>query len=187
MEKVVLTKKGSKPMTKNILLILTLCLVFSFPAMSLEENSFQLVKTKTINRNLGIQFPIDKSFQGTKASFSDPIILIDVLDQSVKLQMHVSVNKTEQRLTARMIFTGKMQYNQFSESYLFEDLQLDSFKITHDSYANSLATIKTIKQSLINDFEDIELFNLTEINTLAPRRSADEIEISAAQLRFIWN
>ena len=101
--------------------------------------------------------------------------------------MTVSANSAEQSLTAKMVFTGKMQYDQFLESYLFEGLLLDSFKIEHDSYVSSLPIVKIIKQSLINDFEDIVLFNLTDINTLAPKRSADEIEISMGQLRFIWN
>jgi hypothetical protein len=188
MEKMVLTLLfGAKPVIKQLVLVLGLLCISSPPAFSHVESAFQLVKEKTINRNLALQFPVDKSFQGSKARFSDAKILIDILDQSVKLQMTVSANSAEQSLTAKMVFTGKMQYDQFLESYLFEGLLLDSFKIEHDSYVSSLPIVKIIKQSLINDFEDIVLFNLTDINTLAPKRSADEIEISMGQLRFIWN
>ena len=174
-------------MIKQFVLILGLFSIFSAPAFSQVESSFQLIKAKTINRNLASQFPIVKSFQGIKATFSDANILIDTLDQSVKLQMTVSANNAEQSLISKIVFTGKMQYDQFSESYLFENLQLDSFIIEQDSYVDSQPTVKIIKQSLINDFEDIVLFNLTEKNTLAPKRPADEIEISMGQLRFIWN
>ena len=174
-------------MIRQMVLVLGLCIFCNSSAYSQVESSFQLVRAKTINKNLALQFPIDRSFQGTQARFSDAKILIDSLDQSIKLQMTVSTNNAEQHFTAKIVFTGKMHYDQFSESYLFERPLLDSFIVEQDSYVDSQPTVKIIKQSLINDFEDIVLFNLTEINTFAPRRPADEIEISVGQLRFIWN
>lgn len=174
-------------MIKQLVLVLGLLCMSCPQAFSQVESSFQLVKAKTINKNLALQFPVDKSFQGSTARFSDAKILIDILDQSVKLQMTVSANTAEQSLIAKIVFTGMMQYDHFLESYLFESIVLDSFKIEQDSYVSSLPIVKIIKQSLINDFEDIVLFNLTDINTFAPKRSADKIEISMNQLRFIWN
>jgi hypothetical protein len=155
-------------------------------AHSQGENTFQLVKANTINTSLANQFPINKSFQGHSAIFSQPKILIDVLDQSIKLQMTASANQAQQQLITTLVFEGKMTYDEFSESYIFEDLQLDSFKVVEDSFSDSQHIIKAIKQSLINDFEDLVLFNLTELNSIAPTRQADEIEISKQQLRFIW-
>jgi hypothetical protein len=43
-----------------------------------------------------------------------------------------------------------------------------------------------IKQSFINNFDQLMLFNLVQINTLSSRRQADKIEISMNQLRFVW-
>jgi len=150
------------------------------------EYIFQLVKAKTINTHLANQFPINKSFQGNSAIFSEPKILIDVLDQSIKLQMTASAFESQQQLVTTLIFEGKMTYDNFSESYIFEDLHLDSFKVEQDTFSNSQDIIKSIKQSLINDFEDLVLFKLTEVNSLAPTRPADDIEISKQQLRLIW-
>jgi hypothetical protein len=187
-EKVVLSILfGAKRLIKQIILVLGLCSMFNPPAFSQVEKSFQLVKAKTINRYLALQFPIDKSFQGTEATFSDAKIRIDTLDKSIKLQMTVTANSAQHNLIAKLVFTGVMQYDQFSESYQFEKQLLDSFKIEHDSYSDSQPTIRMIKQSLINDFDNIVLFNLTEINTLSPRRPADQIEIFLNQLRFIWH
>jgi hypothetical protein len=187
-EKVVLIiLLGAKHMFKQIVLVLGLFSMYQPPAFSKLEKMFHLVKARTINKNLAMQFPIDKSFQGTGATFSAPKILINTLDQSIKLQMTVSANSAEQTFIAKLMFTGVMQYDQFSESYQFEKLLLDSFIIEKDSYINALPTIKVIKQILINDFEDLVLFDLAKINTLSPRRPADKIEISMNQLRFIWN
>ncbi|WP_339721076.1 hypothetical protein [uncultured Paraglaciecola sp.] len=174
-------------MIRHIVLVLGLCILCNSSAYSQVENSFQLVKAKAINRNLALQFPVDRSFQGIQATFSDPQILIDTLDQTIKLQMTVSANSAEQHFSAKLVFTGDMKFDLFLESYLFEDLVLDSFKIEQDSYVDSQPTVKIIKQSLINNFEDIELFNLTELNSFSPKRAADEIEISMGQLRFIWH
>jgi len=190
MEKVVLSILfGAKPVFKPILLVIGFFSLYHPPAISQLEKMFQVVNAKTIDRNLALQFPINKSFQGTSARFSDAKILINTLDQSIKLQMKVSANqaeRAERNVTAKLVFTGEMQYHPFTESYQFENLLLDSFRIEQDSYSDSQPTIKMIKQSLINDFKDIVLFNLTEINPLSLRRPADEIEISLNQLRFIW-
>ncbi|PKG93251.1 hypothetical protein [Paraglaciecola sp. MB-3u-78] len=188
MEKVVLSILfGAKPLIKQILLVLGLFSLYNPPVFSQLEKMFQVVNAKTIDRNLALQFPIDKTFQGTSATFYDAKILINTLDQSIKLQMKVSSNKAEQSLIAKLVFTGDMQYHPFTESYQLENLLLDSFKIEQDSYSDSQPPIKMIKQSLINDFKDIVLFNLTEITTLSLRRPADEIEISMNQLLFIWH
>jgi hypothetical protein len=145
------------------------------------------VKAKTINRNVALQFPIDNSFKGTQSTFSEAKILINSLDQSIKLQMTATAHNEQQTLVATLIFIGDMKYYAFSESYIFDHLKLDSFKIEKDSYIDSQLIVKSIKQSLINDFDELVLFSLSEINSLSPRRPADEIEISKEQLRFIWN
>jgi len=170
--------------TGFILGLWCLCMPVAFSQV---ENTFQLLKAKTINTNLAQQFPIDKSFQGNQATFSDAKILINTLDQSIKLQMTASANDKQQHLVATLVFTGKMLYDSFSESYVFDNLKLDGFIVEQDTYSDSLPVIKAIKQSLINDFEELILFNLGEINSLSPRRQADEIEISKDQLRLIWN
>ncbi|WP_039990180.1 hypothetical protein [Paraglaciecola arctica] len=185
MEKVVLI--GVKRVIKQLILVLGLCILWNCSAYSQVERSVQLVKAKTINRNLALQFPIDKSFQGSKATFSDAKILIDTLDQSIKLQMTVSAQDDQQHFVATLVFIGDMKYHDFSESYIFDNLKLDRFKVEKDSYTDSQHIAKSIKQSLINDFDELVLFNLAEINSLSFRRPADEIEISKEQLRFIWN
>ena len=188
MEKVVLMSiLGVNRVLKTMVLFFGFCILGCHSAQAQVENSFQLVKAKTINRNLAMQFPINKSFQGINATFSDAKILIDTLDQSIKLQMTASANDGQQYLVAILVFVGVMEYYEFSESYIFDNLKLDSFKVEKDSYSNSQPIIKSIKQSLINDFEELVLFNLSEINSLSPNRPADEIEISKEQLRFIWN
>lgn len=174
-------------MIKQIVLVLGLFNMCIGSVSSQVETYLQLVKAKTINRNLALQFPIEKSFQGTQATFSEAKILIDSLDQSIKLQMTATAQDGQQNLVVKLVFIGDMKYHSFSESYIFDHLKLDSFKIQQDSYSDSQLTIKSIKQSLINDFDELVLFNLGEINSLSPRRPADEIEISAGQLRFIWN
>ena len=174
-------------MIKQLVLFLGLCSMFSTAVLSQVESSFQLVKAKTINRNLALQFPIDKSFQGTQARFSDAKILIDILDQSIKLQMTASAQDKQQSFLAKLVFTGDMEYDTFSESYVFDNLKLDGFKVDSDTYIDSQPLIKSIKQSLINDFDELVLFNLSEINSLSPKRPADEIQIAKEQLRFIWN
>jgi len=188
MEKVVLNiLLGENHMIRKMVLVLGLCILNSSLAYSQVEGTFQIVRAKTINRNLALQFPIEKSFQGTQATFSDAKILIDTLDQSVKLKMTASAGEDQRRLVTTLIFTGDMEYHAFSESYIFDSLQLDSFKVESDTFNNSQSIIKSIKQSLINDFDELVLFNLGEISSFNPTQPADKIEISQGQLRFVWH
>lgn len=188
MEKVVLNiLLGAKSVLRQIVFFLGLCILSIPSAYSQVEKSFHIIRAKTINKNLALQFPIDKSFQGIQATFSDAKILINTLDKSVKLQMTASASEDQQRLKATLIFTGDMKYHAFSESYIFDNLRLDSFKVESDSYSDSQPIIKSIKQSLINDFDELVLFGLSEMSSFNPSRQADDIEISQGQLRFIWN
>lgn len=173
-------------MFKQLFFIIGLYAINSTFAFSQSESAFQLVKAKTINSNLAQQFPVTKSFKGTAAIFSDARILIDPLEQSAKLQMTVAAKDAQQTLVATLVFSGTLQYDPFSEFYQFEKPQLTSFKIEQDSYTDSLPTVKVIKQTLINNFDDISLFNLTEVNAFAPKRPADKIEMLKDKLRFVW-
>jgi|TARA_R110000868_G_scaffold373740_1_gene637981 hypothetical protein len=58
--------------------------------------------------------------------------------------------------------------------------------IHSDSFTDSNPIVKAIKQSLINDFEDIVLVNLEQFSTELPNRQADEIDISLRKIEFIW-
>lgn len=174
-------------MITRMIIIMGLCILGNSSAYSQVEGTFQIVRAKVINRNLALQFPIEKSFQGTQATFSDAKILLDTLDQSVKLKMTASSSEGQKRLVTTLIFTGDMEYDAFSESYIFDNLELDSFRVKSDTFDDSKAIVKSIKQSLINDFDELVLFSLAEISSFSSTRPADEVEISQGQLRFIWN
>jgi hypothetical protein len=132
------------------------------------------------------QFPFSKSFQGTRVIFSEPKAEINALDKTLKLHMLIICSQEDELLVVNAEFNGNIQFDDFSESYLFEDLELDTFKIQNDSFADSQPIVKTIKQSLINDFEDIVLINLERFGSELPNRQADEIDISLKQIEFIW-
>ena len=89
-------------------------------------------------------------------------------------------------LLAKAVFRGNMQFDNFSESYLFEVLELETLQIQLDSLTDTKPTVKAIKQSLINDFDDIVLVNLEQFSSELPNRQADRIEISIKRLQFIW-
>ncbi|MGS2719052.1 hypothetical protein [Paraglaciecola aestuariivivens] len=170
------------------LILLGAFLAFPMPhGLAQVDKVIEIVKAKSINKTLAKQFPQEKSFQGYSATFSEPKILIDVLDQSIKLALTASSTDQQQSLVVNLIFTGDMRFYGFSESYLFENLKLDSFKIAEDSYSDSSQIIKAIKQSLINDFRELVLFDLGPVTQLERARAADQIEISKQQLLLIWH
>ena len=145
------------------------------------------ITVKKINQTLAGQFPFSKSFQGTRVVFSEPKAVINALDKTLKLQMMITSTNAEEMLLVEATFDGNMIFNHFSEAYLFEDLVLDTFKQQVDSFNDSKPIVKVIKQSLINDFEDIVLVNLEQYSSELPNRQADEIDISLKQIHFIWH
>jgi hypothetical protein len=144
------------------------------------------VTVKTINQTLAGQFPFSKSFQGIRVIFSEPNAVINSLDKTLKLQMMITRSEADKMLVAKAVFKGNIQFDDFSESYLFEGLVLDTLKIQIDSFTDSKPVVKAIKQSLINDFDDIVLIKLEQFSSELPNRQADEIDISLNQLQFTW-
>ena len=100
--------------------------------------------------------------------------------------MMITYFEENKMLLAKAVFRGNMQFDNFSESYLFEFLELETLQIQLDSLTDTKPTVKAIKQSLINDFDDIVLVNLEQFSSELPNRQADRIEISIKRLQFIW-
>ena len=159
-------------------------LTFSNPINA--ETVTHSVAVKKINQTLMGQFPFSKSFQGTRVIFSEPKAVTNALDKTLKLQMKITSTNADEMLVVKAIFDGTMVFNDFSESYLFEDLLLDTFKIEVDSFNDSKPIVKVIKQSLVNNFADIVLINLEQFSSELPSRQADEVDISLRKVEFIW-
>ncbi|WP_299081058.1 hypothetical protein [uncultured Paraglaciecola sp.] len=173
-------------MFKKIILIVV-SFAMSISAVSSQMNStVQVIKINTLNQTLAKQFPIEKSFQGIAATFSNAKVLLDPLEHSIELQLTATSMNQGEDFSATLIFTGDLQYHSFSESYIFENLQLDSFKIENDTFANSAPLIKSIKQSLINDFDDLVLIRIDDLDSFIPRHPAANIKIYTGQLKLIW-
>ncbi|MFT2092126.1 hypothetical protein [Paraglaciecola sp. 2405UD69-4] len=169
----------------NLPSALLLFITSLIPCIASASDVFQFVTEKEINKNLKAQFPVVRSFKNVSATFSDPEIVINGLDKNIKLLMTVTSGDSSQ-LVAKIRFKGNLKFDEFSESYLFEDLFEDKFTIVSNTFEKPEPTIKAIKQSLVNSFEDIVLFNLDDINGFAPKREADAIEIFTKRLKFVW-
>ncbi|MEP1383183.1 MAG: hypothetical protein ABJK64_05245 [Paraglaciecola sp.] len=177
-------KKGLK-LIANLPIISLLLMGLFITSSSQASSVYQLVTAKKINQGLQTQFPVIRSFKGISATFSEPEILINVLDKNIKLMMTVTSGENP-KLIAKIRFKGNLKFDSFTEAYQFEDLYEDKFSIESNTFDTPEPIIKAIKQSLINSFDDIVLFNLDEINGFAPKREADEIVILAKQLKFVW-
>lgn len=59
--------------------------------------------------------------------------------------MVITCTEVNEILVVNAVFKGNIQFDDFSESYLFEDLVLDTFKIHSDPFADSKPIVKTIK------------------------------------------
>jgi hypothetical protein len=173
-------------MSKYLIGLMTVLSMLVFSGEGTAETLKHSVSVKTINRTLAGQFPVSKSFQGPQVVFSEPKAIINALDKTLKLQMMITSTNANEVLLVKATFDGNMIFDNFSESYLFEDLVLDKFKIETDSFEDSMPIIKAIKQSLINNFEDIVLVNLEQFSSELPNRQAEEIDISLKQISFIW-
>jgi len=173
-------------MPNHLLGLIVVLLLLAFSGEVSAETITHSVAVNKINQTLAGQFPFSKSFQGTRVIFSEPKTVINALDHTLKLQMMITSSEGDNMLLAKAVFKGSMQFDDFSESYLFEDLVLDTLQIQIDSFTDSKPIVKAIKQSLINDFDDIVLVNLEQFSSELPNRQADKIEISMRKIEFIW-
>lgn len=163
-----------------------LCLIFGSGIVK-AETVYHSVSVQSIDNQLSDQFPFSKSFQNVRVIFSEPKAVINALDKTLKLQMMITSSLKDEMLLSKATFKGDITYDDFSDAYLFDNVRLDKLKIQIDSFQDSHEIVKAIKQSLINDFEDIVLVNLEAFRTELPNRQADSIDISVKQVRFIWN
>jgi hypothetical protein len=133
-------------MPKHLIGLIAVLHLLAFSGELSAETIRHSVTVNSINQTLTAQFPFSKSFQGTRVVFSEPKAVINALDKTLKLQMLITSSEVDEILLLKAVFKGNIQFDDFSESYLFEDLVLDTLKIQNDSFTDSKPIVKAIKQ-----------------------------------------
>ena len=149
--------------------------------------AFESFSANDINEMLSTQFPIEKSFEGVVATFSDPKVDIITLDKRVEISVMINATYQQQSLTAKGIFIGRLTYYDFDKSILFKRPILDHFYLQEDNMTDSLPAQRAIKQSMSHDFRDLQLIDLKPYELKAGISSPSKIEFSIDKIIVRWN
>lgn len=147
----------------------------------------EVFTAKDINEMLSTQFPIEKSYEGVVATFSDPKVDIITLDKKVEISVMINATYKQQSLTAKGIFVGRLTYYDFEKSILFKRPILDHFYLQEDHMTDSLPAQRAIKQSMSHDFRDLQLIDLKPYELKAGISSPSKIEMSIDKIIVRWN
>lgn len=144
------------------------------------------ISVKTINKQLAKAFPFTKTYDGVAAVFSEPSIVLNSLDNTLKVNVIITTTQDTQILRANGQLVGKIEFYDFEKTLRIKRPNLDSFIVTQDSFIDNNHAVKVIKQSIGSNLPSLTLYN---IENLALDRQVTEprkIETSLNRLVLYW-
>ena len=149
--------------------------------------AFEKFSENDINKMLSKQFPIEKSYGGVVATFSDPKVDIITLDNKVEIVVMIRATYQKQSLTAKGIFVGHLEYYDFDQTIIFKRPILEHFYMQQNNMTDSLPAQRAIKQSMSHNFRDMQLIDLKPFDLKAGISAPNEIELSIDKIIVHWN
>jgi hypothetical protein len=151
--------------------------------VSFNINAFVLtVSEKQLNDMLKLTFPIVQEYQGVSATFSDPVVKLDPLDQKVIISTSISALQDGKTLTATGTIEGVFDYDSLDQQLRFKKPVLKDFYVIENQIVGTEHAIRTIKQTIGRNLPVIILVDFKQLDfgfgSIVPR----EIDITTRGL-----
>ncbi|WJG09084.1 hypothetical protein [Aliiglaciecola sp. LCG003] len=130
-------------------------------------NSFAFVFTiseKQLNTMLNLTFPIVREYQGVQATFSDPMVKLDALDDKVSISSTITAIQNGKVLRAIGTIEGEFGYHPITQQLRFEKPELQSLKIIENQFDGTDEVVRTLKQSIGRNLPIIILVDFNQFN-----------------------
>ncbi|TRY30703.1 hypothetical protein [Aliiglaciecola sp. M165] len=174
-------------MTRQYFIVAFLLLVMiSLPVFANPYNNQFTIEKNSINKTLSKSFPVEKSYQGVTAIFSEPAIDINALDKTIKLNVVITSVEGDGSLNAKGVLVGQIEYNDFDNTLELVKPKLDKFKILTDTLSDNTKVLKAIKQTLGNTLPDIVLYELKNLQYGRQVTDPVEVDVEVNQLILRW-
>lgn len=142
------------------------------------------VSEAKINKKLNESFPIERTFDGVTAQFINPKILLNPLDETVKIATMVTSQQGSNSFLAEGKLVGQLEYDEIYKVLQMKKPVLTDFKVVEsDMTEKQIAKIsKTVQQSMGNNLPKITLVDLDTFEIRHPRTGPKSIDVGPRRL-----
>jgi hypothetical protein len=142
------------------------------------------VSEAKINKKLNESFPRERAFDGVKAQFTSPQILLNPLDETIKIATLIESQHGGFVFLAKGNLEGPLEYDEMFKVLQMRKPVLRDFKVVEsDMPEHQLAkTSKTIQQSMGNNLPRITLVDLDNFEIMLPRTGPKSIDVGPRRL-----
>ena len=116
-----------------------------------------------LTQELQSRFPIIRVYQGVEAIFSQPKLLINHLDNEIKIAVTITVTQQNQTLKAEGVIVDKATIQAVNNTLRFAQPKLDEFFVTQDNMVDSQEALRIVKQTIGQTLPPLILLELEKI------------------------
>lgn len=142
------------------------------------------VSETKINKTLKESFPIERTFDGITARFINPKILLNPLDETVKIGIMIESQQENSSFLATGNLEGQLEYDEFFKVLQMKKPILNDFKVAESNMSEQqVAEIsKTIRQSMGNNLPKLTIVDLDSFEIMQPRTGPKSIDVGPRRL-----
>ncbi|MAD18313.1 MAG: hypothetical protein CL579_19960 [Alteromonadaceae bacterium] len=154
--------------------LITVCValvVLSFSA-SAEDHGKHRVSVREINHQLNQQFPFALDFNGIKAAFFAPKLVLNVLEQHVVVEFAMLAQRQGERINIPFKLTGHIAFDPIDRQLILNDLLFDNALARSELVSQPSKVVEMIKETIVEHFPAITLADFDFLgSSLAPETS----------------
>jgi hypothetical protein len=142
------------------------------------------VSEAKINKKLNESFPIERTFDGVTALFVNPQILLNPLDETVKIATMIKSQQGANSFLAEGNLEGQLEYDDIYKLLQMKKPVLRDFKVVEsDMTEQQIAKIsKIVQQSMGNNLPKITLVDFATFEIIHPRTGPKSIDVAPRRL-----
>ena len=116
-----------------------------------------------LTQELQSRFPIIRVYQGVEAIFSQPTLVINHLDNEIKIAVTITVTQQNQTLQAEGVIVDEATIQAVNNTLRFAHPKLDEFFVTKDNMSDSQEALRIVKQTIGQTLPPLTLLELEKI------------------------
>ncbi|MDO6840921.1 hypothetical protein Q4602_15675 [Paraglaciecola chathamensis] len=171
-------------LTAIVILVFLTC-----SASAVEQHSKHRVSVRQISHQLNQQFPFTLDFNGIKAGFEDPKLVLDVLEQNIEIEVSMFAQSQGAWVKIPCKLKGHLTFDPVDKHLILDNLLFDN-SIKTDYYksvfAESAQLITSIQQTIVNHLPDLTLVDFNLLNTSLTPDATKGLLIQSRHVQLIF-
>ena len=174
---------------RNTFTSLAILVSLSCSVFAVEQQNKHRVSVRQISHQLNQQFPFTLDFNGIKAAFEDPKLVLDVLEQNIEIEVSMFAQSQGAWVKIPCKLTGHLTFDPVDKHLILDNLLFDNSKETDDNqsvFAESAQLITFIQQTIVNHLPDLTLVDFNLLNTPLTPEANKGLLIQSRHVQLIF-